>query len=167
MLTTEDRRFAVDDARRKHQAIVDLIAAGDRQAIGFLQLYIALAVAALSSGAAALLSQAVAVPRPISVGLIGFGLTIALAALATLVVLWPSNIRLAGREPEFWEWAEQNQVSMDQTLRAYLVQIGEDIAINRRTNARMGRAMLLAKCLGAMAPVIGAISGEAAILLRL
>jgi hypothetical protein len=93
--------------------------------------------------------------------------TIALGALATLIVLWPSNIRLAGREPDFWQWAEQHEVSADQALQAYLAQVAEDIAINRRANARMGRAMLLAKCLGAAAPQIGAASGMAAVLLRL
>jgi hypothetical protein len=52
VLAPEEMRFALDDARRQHTAVVDPLAANDRQALGFLQLYVALAGGALSGGAA-------------------------------------------------------------------------------------------------------------------
>jgi hypothetical protein len=166
-LGIDDLRFGVDDARRKHQAVVDQIAAGDRQALGFLQLYIALAVASLSGAAVILLSATNALPRPLGFGLASFGLTVALGAVCTLVVMWPSKIRLAGRDPNFWQWAARDDVTPDQAFRACLEQVAEDIGINRETNDRMGRAMLAAKCLGAAAPLLGTASGLIALLMKL
>lgn len=166
-LATDDMRFAVDDARRKHQAVVDQIATGDRQALGFLQLYIALAVASLSGSAVILLSKANTLPRPLGFGLAAFGLAVALGAICALIVMWPSNIRLAGREPEFWQWAACDDATAEQAYQACLEQIAEDLGVNRKINDRMGKAMLRAKYLGAAAPILGAASGFAALLLKL
>ncbi len=165
-LSPEDMRFAMNDARERHKGIVDLIYAGDRQALGVLQLYIALAVASLSGAAVILLSTANTLPRPLGFGLGGFAVMIAIGAVCALITMWPSRLRLSGRDPDFWEWASHPEVTPEQSFRAYLASTEENLAINRATNDRMARAMLSAKCAGAAAPIIGAACGTIALLLR-
>ena len=158
-LAIEDLRFAVTDVRQRHQNLFDLIQSGARQALGVLQLYIALAVASLSGSAVILLSPANALPRPIGIGLSGFAAAIVAGAICALIVMWPGKIRLAGRDPEFWQWADRSDVTPEHAFRAYLAAVAENLEINRKLNDRMAVAMLSAKCAGAGAPLIGAACG--------
>jgi hypothetical protein len=163
-LAIEDLRFAVTDVRQRHQNLVDLIQSGARQALGMLQLYIALAVASLSGSAVILLSNANTLPRPLGFGLGGFSVTIVAGAICTLVAMWPNRIRLAGRDPDFWQWADRDDITPDHVLRTYLAIMAENLEINRKLNRRMGAAMLSAKCAGVAAPLIGSACGATALL---
>jgi hypothetical protein len=48
MLTHEQWRFAIEDARARHEAILTLIYATDRQAMSMLSLYVTLGLATAS-----------------------------------------------------------------------------------------------------------------------
>lgn len=154
-LSAEDLRFAADDARRYLQSQVDLMHANDRQAIALLQLFVALAVATLSGSAAILLGTGPALPRPLGFGLGMFGTQIALAAVCCFVVLWPADWRLPGREPEFWDWAEDHQRRPEDLLRTYLRGVKTSAALNAAVTRRVSRFMLAGKFLGSTAPLVG------------
>lgn len=156
-LAPEDMRFALDDARRRHTAVVDLIAANDRQALGFLQLYVALAGGALSGGAAIALSSANTFPKALGYGLFGFAVPLILGAMFCMASIWPSDISLPGRKPDFWMWA--NEVTGETAYLAYLENLAVKEAQNTRLNMRLSRLMLIAKAMGVAAPVVALIAG--------
>jgi hypothetical protein len=154
-------RFALDDARRRHSAVVDLIAANDRQALSFLQIYVAMAGGALSGAAAILLSASNTLPRPLGFGLIGFALPVTIGAMLCMAAVWPSNISLPGRKPDFWIWA--NEVTAETAYLAYLENLAIKEAQNTRLNLRLSRLMTIAKMLGVAAPIIAFIAGWASL----
>lgn len=149
--TAEELRFALDDARRRHSAVVDLLASNDRQALSFLQLYVALAGGALSGGAAILFSTVTSFPRPLGFGLFGFAAPVVIGAVFCMIAVWPSDINLPGRKADFWIWA--NDVSSEEAYIAYLRNLAIKEAQNSDLNAKCGRFMLLAKLMGVAAPI--------------
>lgn len=160
-LAPEDMRFALDDARRRHTAVVDLLAANDRQALGFLQLYVALAGGALSGGAAIALATASTFPKALGYGLFGFAVPLILGAMFCMASIWPSNINLPGRKPDFWVWA--NEVTAQEAYLAYLQNLSVKEAQNTRLNVKLSRLMLVAKAFGVAAPVVAIIAGAASL----
>lgn len=165
-LDAENLRFAVDDARKRHQGALDLIHASDRQAMAMLQVYIALAVASLSGSAVILLSASIGLPKPIGFGLAGFGATTVIAALFALAVMWPTEVLLPGRRVDFWQWADRPDVSIEHALRTYLAEAAEKERHNSMVNDQMAKAMLCAKILGAASPVVGYVVGSVALITR-
>ncbi len=161
----EELRFALDDARRRHSAVVDLIAANDRQALGFLQLYVALAGGALSGATAIIFSVSTTLPRALGMGLLGFAASLVLGAVLCMAAVWPSDINLPGRKPDFWIWA--NGVSAEEAYFAYLKNLEVKERQNSKLNARLSKLMLGAKLLGVAAPIVGAIVGAVFQFLRL
>ena len=159
MLTSEELRFAVTDVRERHKNLAALLDSGLKQALSILQLYIALAGTSLSGAAVLLLSKEKTYPVAVGAGLATFGLLIAIGAVAALAVLWPAEIRLAGHEPAFWRWADRPDVKADDAMRSYFDYVEDSIAINRKVNAHMGKAMLCAKICGATAPLAGLVAG--------
>ncbi|MFT4117496.1 hypothetical protein [Bradyrhizobium sp.] len=161
-LAPEDLKFAVDDARRRHAAVVDLIAASDRQSLGFLQLYVALAGGAFSGAAAILLPTVGTMPRPLGFGLLGFALPLTVGAVLCMIAVWPSNINLPGRTPNFWIWALRHEA--EEVYLAYLDNLQVKEKQNSDLNRKQGRYMLAAKIAGVAAPIAGVLVGTAAIL---
>lgn len=166
-LSSEDMRLAILDARERHKAQVDLMHANDRQALGILQLYVALAGASLSGAAVILLAGTNSLPRPVGFGLAGFSTTIVVGTVLTLLTMWPVDYRLPGRDPEFWRRADDADVTVEHAFRCCLDDTAESIAINRRVTAVIGRKMLASKFCGAAAPLIGLAAGLVALLARL
>lgn len=160
-LAPEDMRFALDDARRRHAAVVELLAANDRQALGFLQLYVALAGGALSGAAAIVLSTTNTLPKALGYGLFGFAMPLILGTVFCMASIWPSNISLPGRKPDFWIWA--NEVTAEDAYLAYLKNLAIKEAENSCLNMRLSRLMLWAKALGVAAPIVALITGAASL----
>jgi hypothetical protein len=160
-LGPEDLRFAADDARRRHTAVVDLILANDRHVLGFLQLYVALAGGALSGAAAILLSSASSFPRALGFGLLGFAVPIAIGAVMCMAIIWASNINLPGRKPDFWLWATDE--TPERVYTAYLKNLEIKEAANSELNTKLSRWTTIAKALGVAAPITAIAVGAAAV----
>lgn len=160
-LAPDDLKFAIDDARRRHSAVVEIIAGTDRQALGMLQLYVALAGGALSGGAAIVFSATSSFPKILGYGLFGFAGPLILGAMFCMAALWPTTINLPGRKPDFWLWA--NEVTAEEAYFAYLKNLEIKEEQNTRLNYRLSRLMLCAKGLGVAAPVFGLIVGAAGV----
>lgn len=149
MLALEDLRFACDDARKLLDATVRLIGDQDRQAMGFMQLYVALSAGAWSGGAAILWSGTF--PKPVGAALIAFALVLSFGALACLRATWASDLALPGREPDFWTWAERADVSAELSYRNYLAAAAKMINDNRDLNITLSNWLRIAKICGVIA----------------
>lgn len=156
-LAPEDLRFAADDARRRHTAVVDLIAANDRQVLGFLQLYVALSGGALSGAAAILFATSTIFPKALGYGLLGFAAPVSIGAMICMIVVWASDINLPGRKPDFWLWAKDE--TPERTYVAYLENLALQEAKNSKLNIRLSRLTTAAKASGVLAPITGFLAG--------
>lgn len=156
-LSISDLQFAINDARERHKATVDLIRGIDTQAVSFISLLITLASAALSGAGAILLSTVAPVyPRALGLGLLGFSVPLILGAACCLATLWPAVINLQGRDPDFWQWADHAQVKSEDAYRAYLENLKVKAAQNAALNTKLSNRMLTAKIFIIAAPIIGA-----------
>lgn len=154
MLTPDEMRFAMDDARRRHSAIVDLLGANDRQMLGFLQLYVALTAAAVSGGAAIVFGPASALPKALGIGLLAFAAPLVVGAVFALLAGWPSDVNLPGRDADFWLWANEDNIDFPRAFRAYMETLSEKTRSNSALNLRLARRAYIAKLLGAAAPFV-------------
>lgn len=157
MLTTDDLKFAVDDARRRVAADTDLTLANDRTSLSLMQMCVTIGAGAFS-GAAYLYFSAPQYPRQLSVGLVVLGLVVSSAAICALASTWSGSITLPGRDASFWQWADSEGVTADDAYRAYL----SNIALKQPTILRRGemsfRLGLAAKSLFAVAPLFGVVA---------
>jgi hypothetical protein len=150
-LAIDDLRFAVDDARKRHTAVADLINVIDRQALGLMQLYLTLASASISAAAAISLSSAHHAKLLVIV-LIALALPLTCGAILCLISMWPARINLAGRDPDFWLWAMQPGVTTESVYQSYLENLAAKKDMNDRLNKTMARWLDRAKRAGAISP---------------
>jgi hypothetical protein len=154
-LSLDDMRFALNDARERHKATIDLIIGIDRQALSFLQLYVTLAGAALSGAGVILLSTTSNYPRALGVGLLAFAAPLLIGAILCIITIWPAKISPPGRDPDFWQWADREDISTDVAYRAYLTNLTVKAKQNDLLNVRLSNWMLAAKTAGIAAPLLG------------
>lgn len=148
----EDMRFAMNDVRERHKAVVTLLADNDKQALSFLQVYVALAGAAISGGAAIVLPKSTEIPLQLGYGLLGFGVTLVIGAILCLAAVWPSDVNLPGRKADFWLWAMESDPNL--VFQRYLENLQQKEIQNSKLNARCAKLMMAAKCLGVLSPII-------------
>lgn len=154
-LAPDDMRFALNDARERHKATIDLICGIDRQALSFLQLYVTLSGAALSGAGVILLSSGSSYPRALGIGLLAFAAPIVLGAVLSIITIWPRDINLPGRDPDFWQWANGDLVATEHAYRQYLDNLAVKAKQNISLNSRLSNLMLTAKIAGVTAPIAG------------
>jgi hypothetical protein len=154
-LTSEDLRFACDDARKRQTAVVELIVANDRQAMALLQIYLAIASGALSAAAAVYYNTSTLhVPKVFFAVLVGISLPMIVGIFCCILGMWPTSIRLPGREASFWVWAVEHETSPEAAYRSYLDSLAKTQAENKNLNARASAWVERAKRCGAVAPFI-------------
>lgn len=154
-MTAEELRFAILDARERHKSAVETIASIDRQALSLLQLYVTLAAAALTGAGAILLNPASTYPHALGMGLTAFAVPLVTGTILCIVTIWPANISLPGRDPDFWQWADRPDIGAEVAYRAYLENLGVKVKQNEILNLRMSNWMLAAKIAGIAAPALG------------
>lgn len=158
--TPEEMRFAIADARERHKGTVELIANIDRQALSLLQLYVTLAGAALSAAGVILLGTASsAYPKALGIGMLGFAVPLVLGAVLCIATIWPADLNLPGRDPDFWIWADEHSTTAEASYRVYLQNLAVKAKKNAELNGRMSNLMLTAKIAGVAAPVLGFFAG--------
>lgn len=163
-LSTDHLQFAINDARQRHDAIVKTISTIDTQALSFLQLYVTLAGAALSGAGAILMTKVelATYPQPLGLGLAAFALPLIFGAMLAMATVWPADINLPGRNPDFWLWADEEGITADQAYRAYLQNLVDKNKQNDLLNKNMSARMMWAKICGVAAPIVGAAIGGTA-----
>lgn len=156
-LNSEEMRYACDVAQKRHSALVDLVYNNDRMALGLMQLYIAIASAAISGAAAIWFGiGSVSPPRFLCFVLLGLGLPCLLGAMFCFAAMWPSPINLPGTQPDLWMWTDESENSdWHAALRIYLSRLQEGHQRNEAFNSRASRYMRKAKWSGVLAPPLG------------
>ena len=152
MLNPDDWKVAIEDARTRHKAIVDLIYFTEQQAMGLLRLYITLAVAAASAAIAAW-SKGSVVPPEVGVALATSSIILVLGSWYCFKAMETAEINMPGRDAEFWIWANHEDVPQYQILEKYLEELQEKHALNRGVNVSSARAFHNAKLTGVSVPI--------------
>lgn len=101
MLTDEQMRFAIEDARTRHEAVVNLIYQTDQQAVSLLSLYVTL-VLATSSGFVGTLVTPSVVPSGFAAPLLVATLGFVAGAYMCFRTLQTAMLNLPGRQAKFW-----------------------------------------------------------------
>lgn len=162
-LSPEDMRFAMNDARERHKALVDLIGRIDQQALSMLQLYVTLAGAALTGAGVIFLSpQQPTYPHAVGVGLTTFSVLLIVGTAFCVAAIWTASVNLPGRDAEFWLWAAEDGVTAEMVYSRYLSNLAERGSLNRALNVRMSNLMSAAKIAGMAAPLVGFFVGAIA-----
>lgn len=153
MLTIEDLRFACDDARKRHTAVVDLITATDRQAMALLQVYLTIAIAVVSAATVIYFATpATPIPKVFFAVLIGLAVPTLCGVFCCILSMWPGDISLPGRDASFWLWAMEPGVEAEKAYREYLENLAKGHARNKALNAKASAWLERAKVCGALAP---------------
>lgn len=157
-MSDEDLKFAIDDARCRHQALVSLILYTDQKAMAVFRLYVTIGIAAAAAAVAGFFeSDAILVFAKWS--LTAAALSLALGAYFCFLAMTRAFINLPGRGADFWNWAVQHQIPLQQAASAYLKELETKQAANRSLNENTASHLDTAVKLGIATPVIAAVVG--------
>ena len=101
MLTADEMRFALDDARQRQAALLDLIYSIERQAGSLLSLYVTLGLASASAATAILLGT-IKVPAAVGFGLLAAVVTLLIGSWFCFGAMKSALVGLPGRGADFW-----------------------------------------------------------------
>lgn len=162
----DDLRTMLDDLRARHGATVALLYFNDTQAMSLLRLFVTVGIAT-ASGAAAGLSSAALVPRPMGYALAAATIIATAGSGFSLRAMTSAIINLPGRDPDFWQWARLPEVDRKDVAEAYLSNLAVKANLNNEVNLRSGAALDYAKRCALAAPIVALLAGIAALIFKL
>jgi hypothetical protein len=157
-MSEDDLKIAIDDARHRHLALVNLILFTDQKAMAVFRLYVTIGIAAAAAGIAGFFrdDHLLVFARW---SLLASAVTLALGAYFCFKAMSRANINLPGRGAEFWQWALDDRVSLRDAVTAYLKELESrqtsNRALNERTAAELDRAVKMGISTPAVAVVVG------------
>ena len=154
MLKREEKQFAIEDARVRHAALLQMLLFTDTQAMSLLRLYATLGVAAASGATAGFVGSFLTVPDPFAFALFGAAAVFFVGCLFSLWAMRTANVSLPGRGAEFWLWATDPKVTFDHALDSYLKELAGKGDMNLAVNTRAAFHLRSAKRCGAWSPVV-------------
>lgn len=160
MLRTEDWHFAIEDARTRHQALMNLILATDQQAMSLLALYVTLGSGAASAFVASI-GQIALIPSVFTFPLLAATVMFAFGAFSCLKVVETKKFSLPGRDAEFWLWASRDDVEAPVAYREYLTSLQVMYIANVALNNIEAVKLNYARQCGIAAPIAGVALGIA------
>lgn len=156
MLDEGSWHFAIDDARRRHEAVVGLIYHLDQQAIALVSLYVSLALAAIS-GAVASIGIDASAARAIAPPLAAASASLVLGCFECFKVLDTRKVNLPGRPPEFWIWAARGDIALERAYGDYLQNLETKLKQNDEFNVISSAHIRRARQYGIAAPIVALI----------
>jgi hypothetical protein len=165
MLSDDEMRFALDDARARHKELVELIYFIDKQALRLLGFYLTLGVASASTAVAGL-SQTTPIPLPASFALGGAAFALLVGGFLCFIAMESADVNLPGRDAEFWIWANRPDIPRELIFKAYLDNLKQKTNANRQVNQAGAQALMHAKLCGVLTPAIAMLAGGVALLLE-
>ena len=153
MLNDEQLQFAVEDARTRHEAVVNLIYQTDQKAVSLLSLYVTLALATASGFVGSILATPV-VPSGFAVPLFVATLGFVLGAYMCFRTLQASKINLPGRQAKFWLWAMHENVTPAHAFQSYLENLQSKSDQNNALNLKTSKSLRWAHRLGIARPLL-------------
>lgn len=161
MLEKDDWKIAIEDARFRQNALMQLIYAGDRQALSLLRLFLTLAVAA-AGGALSIFLGTWSLPIEAAWALSAASALLLGSAVSCTLAIMGGAVNLAGRGAEFWLWAAEKSVTREEAFIAYLQNLEAKHETNKVRNLKQARALMVAKIGGLIATPIAAAIGASA-----
>lgn len=158
MLEKDDWKLALEDARFRHNALMQQIYAGDTQALSLLRLFLTIAVAA-AGGALSIFLGTWELPSEIAWALCSAILLFLASAISCTTAIMGGAVNLPGRGAEFWLWAASEDVEREHIFRSYLTNLNEKHDTNRRRNDKQATALLFAKIGGLAALPVSVLVG--------
>lgn len=156
--------IAIEDARSRHEAILNLVLITDQQAMTLLGFYLTLATAT-ATGLAAAFAPDSPIPTIAGCALAGATMSLLIGAGLCFLAMKMTRVNAPGKTPDFWLWAITNEgVSLESAAIAYLEQLNPMQDANRALNLRTARAHWVAKIFGLAAPFVALISASTAML---
>lgn len=155
MLERDDLKTAIEDARHRHNAVIQLMLASDNQALSLLRLFLTIALATAAGSVSTVASS-----LPLSVALGSATVSMFAAAVFCFRVIETTAINLPGRGAEFWLWGLDTPENRETVFRQYLTTLSDKHEQNNKANARQAKALRHAKwCALATIPV-AAVAGS-------
>lgn len=161
MLTTDETRFALEDARRRQAALLDLIYSIESQAGRLLSLYVTLGLASASAATAIILGT-IEVPVAVGVGLLGAMAVLLVGSLFCFGAMKPALVGLPGRGADFWVWAHHEDNDFTKVALEYLsgLQVKQDR--DHKHNQLTAGSLAWAKRMGIFTPLAALIGAALA-----
>lgn len=147
----------LDDVRGRDNALLTMLLATDRQAVSIFRVYVTLTLAVVSAAVAGLFNRNFAAEPWVlgGAGVVVSGLS--LACWFCIMTIRSAQVALPGRGAEFWSWARDPKVTMDDFLDAYLAQSLSAQNNNHDVNSRASWYLRYAKRIGVWSVVLGAL----------
>lgn len=153
MLTQDEVRFAIEDARTRHQSLIELAFAGDQKALSLLSLFVTLASALGTAFAVGLESKNLVV-EALTFPSLGAAIVFLIGAFFCLRVLAPADINLPGRTADFWLWASKPNVTFEHACEQYLDNLEKKHHINVKLTERTAKLLNYARLSAIGAPIV-------------
>src|SRR5215218_8774741 len=144
-------KIAIEDARARHAAIVNLIYFTDTQALGLLRLYVTIGLAAASAAAAVFVNK-LGIPAYLGWPLLIVTLTLSAGSWNCLQAMETSALNLPGRPPDFWLWATKEATAEHTAFAAYMENLDQKQRQNDKVNIQTSSSLTTAKLCGAATP---------------
>ena len=165
MLEKDDWKFALEDARFRHNALMQLIYSGDNQALVLLRLFLTMSLAA-AGGALSVFLDSWSLPIEVAYSLSAASLLLLSAAIACTFAIMGEPVNLPGRGADFWLWAADKTVEREEVFQSYLRNLNEKHQVNRRRNDKQANALLAAKIGGLTALPVAVLVGATTYVIR-
>ena len=159
LVEKDDWKLAIEDARVRHAAVVNLILSADAQAMNLLRLYVTVATATASGSATAFSSTVAALPWAAGYGLSVATLCFVVGAYYCFLTMRSATINLPGRGAEFWLWSLHENVDRTDVFRTYLENLKIKTEMNNAVNNSNAKNFRYAKQFGMAAPLFALIVG--------
>lgn len=157
-MNPDDLRFAMEDARTHHQALLDLIYLNDQQSMSLLGHYLTVAVASAAVSLATA-TDGPLVETPVALGLTVAAVVLVLGALACFMAMQTALVPLTGEAASWWRWVARQNQDFAETAERYLAR-QESVAVELgKVNASAAWWLRLGRFLGPIAPVAALAAG--------
>lgn len=151
-------KLALEDARGRHAAVIELTLFIDRQAMQLLRLFVSLAIATAGAALAGLGESAI-VPPALAWGFGAAALTLVAGSVACLRTMAPAKVPLPGEGADWWLYSVDHGGSFRNVAMSYLRRTDEFTRKARTLNETSGSRMKWAKRAGWLAPLIALAAG--------
>ena len=151
MSKDDDWKIAIEDARHRHAAIVNLIYFTFRKRWDSCAFMLRLELR-WQQGAAAALSSNSIIPWAAGWSLGVTAITLSVGSWFCFRAMGTVTINLPGRGAEFWLWAAKEDVGRGAVFTTYLDNLKEKHAVNNSVNERTSKALRTAKVCGMITP---------------
>jgi hypothetical protein len=160
MLDKDELKIAIEDARARQAAVIQLQYFLDTQAMNFLRMFITIQAALVTATVAIWGGQDWTQFKAVLVGSsIGVFFALIVGTGYCFRVMRTMQVTLPGRDPNFWLWGLDKTVTHDEVAVGYMQDIEQATITHSEANEQSAHAFKLVKIWGVSAPFFGVLGG--------